>query len=87
MADALETKRALYKEVTELKAQLTPVFLRDKERVEGEGRPFSAAAWWAGQLDDGKYPGGPVFHVRGDNDTSLSVLLSPAHLRYLRALP
>jgi hypothetical protein len=65
MADAIETKRQLYKDVTQLKAELTPVFLRDKERVEGEGRPFSASSWWAGELDSGKYPTGPIFHVRG----------------------
>ena len=64
MADAVESKRQLFREIQQLKNELTPVFLRDKERVEGEGRPFNASAWWAGQLDDGKYPGGPVFHVR-----------------------
>ena len=54
----------LHREIAQLKSELVPVFQRDKERVEAEGRPFDAAAWWGGELDDGKYPGGPAFYVR-----------------------
>jgi hypothetical protein len=64
MSENSEIKQQLYRDITGLKSELIPVFLKDKERVEGEGRPFSTSAWWAGELDDGKYPGGPVFHVR-----------------------
>ena len=62
--DAVSTKLRLQQEITALKAELVPVFQRDKERVEAEGRPFNALAWWGGELDDGKYPGGPAFYVR-----------------------
>ena len=62
--DAAEKKRTLHREIEALKAELSPVFQRDRARVEAEGRPFSAAAWWGGELDDGKYPAGPAFYVR-----------------------
>lgn len=56
-------KESLISDLKNLQTKLEPVLARDRQRIEGEGRPFDLLGWVMGAPDSHKYPGGPAFLV------------------------
>jgi hypothetical protein len=63
MSSTDASKESLITDLKNLQTKLEPVLARDRQRIEGEGRPFDLLGWVMGAPDSHKYPGGPAFLV------------------------
>jgi hypothetical protein len=69
------TKESLISDLKSLQTKLEPVLARDRQRIEGEGRPFDLLGWVMGAPDSHKYPGGPAFLVSLLTSLTLSLYM------------